>query len=191
MDPAAKARPGASDPAGGPPGHPPRPLRPDTGLCDAAQPGRAVRKGPRPADPFHLPRPGGRRGQGGGRIQDRTVRPGGEGAGGRMAVGRHRLCPRTLVYPDSLGEGKLDNVPDNRAYDVMGCAYRLPQDEAARRPASKRPRRAPGCRVCALLQRSALGLHPLPGPGPCGPGASGEGEEVLPSADHLRSAAQF
>ena len=48
-----------------------------------------------------------------------------------MAVGRHRLCPRTLVYPDSLGEGKLDNVPDNRAYDVMGCAYRLPQDEAS------------------------------------------------------------
>ena len=37
---------------------------------------------------------------------------------------------RTLVYPDNLGEGKLDNVPDNRAYYVMGCAYRLLQDEA-------------------------------------------------------------
>ncbi|MGN0779143.1 MAG: DUF5107 domain-containing protein [Aristaeellaceae bacterium] len=36
---------------------------------------------------------------------------------------------RTLVYPDNLGEGKLDNVPDNRAYYVMGCAYRLLQDE--------------------------------------------------------------
>ncbi len=31
---------------------------------------------------------------------------------------------RTLVYPENLGEGKLDNVPDNRAFYVMGCAYR-------------------------------------------------------------------
>ena len=30
---------------------------------------------------------------------------------------------RTLTYPDDLGEGKLDNVPDNRAYYVMGCAF--------------------------------------------------------------------
>ena len=31
---------------------------------------------------------------------------------------------RTLTYPDNLGEGKLDNVPDNRAYYLMGLAYR-------------------------------------------------------------------
>ncbi|MBR6186586.1 MAG: DUF5107 domain-containing protein [Clostridia bacterium] len=32
---------------------------------------------------------------------------------------------RTLSYPVNLGEGKLENVPDNRAYYTMGCAYRL------------------------------------------------------------------
>ncbi|MBQ6959639.1 MAG: DUF5107 domain-containing protein [Clostridia bacterium] len=37
---------------------------------------------------------------------------------------------RTLTYPDNLGEGKLDNVPDNRAYYTMGCAYRVLGDEA-------------------------------------------------------------
>ena len=31
---------------------------------------------------------------------------------------------RTLVYPDNLGEGKLENVPDNRAHYLIGCAYR-------------------------------------------------------------------
>ncbi len=36
---------------------------------------------------------------------------------------------RTLSYPDNLGEGKLDNVPDNRAYYVMGCAYKKLGDE--------------------------------------------------------------
>ena len=37
---------------------------------------------------------------------------------------------RTLAYPENLGEGKLENVPDNRAYYVMGCAYRMMKDEA-------------------------------------------------------------
>ncbi len=32
---------------------------------------------------------------------------------------------RTLSYPDNLGEGKLDNVPDNQAYYLMGRAYRV------------------------------------------------------------------
>ena len=36
---------------------------------------------------------------------------------------------RTLIYPVNLGEGKLENVPDNRAYYTMGCAYRMKQDE--------------------------------------------------------------
>ena len=34
------------------------------------------------------------------------------------------FAERTLSYPENLGEGKLENVPDNRAYYVMGCAYR-------------------------------------------------------------------
>ena len=37
---------------------------------------------------------------------------------------------RTITYPENLGEGKLENVPDNRAYYVMGCACRMMQDEA-------------------------------------------------------------
>ena len=39
---------------------------------------------------------------------------------------------RTLTYPDNLGEGKLDNVPDNRAYYLLGCAARMQgkEDEA-------------------------------------------------------------
>ena len=37
---------------------------------------------------------------------------------------------RTLAYPVNLGEGKLENVPDNRAYYTMGCAYRAMKDEA-------------------------------------------------------------
>ena len=36
---------------------------------------------------------------------------------------------RTITYPENLGEGKLENVPDNRAYYVMGCAYRMMNDE--------------------------------------------------------------
>ena len=38
------------------------------------------------------------------------------------------LAERTIVYPENLGEGKLDNVPDNRAYYVMGCAFRMMGD---------------------------------------------------------------
>ncbi len=34
------------------------------------------------------------------------------------------FAERTLTYPVNLGEGKLDNVPDNRAYYLMGCAWR-------------------------------------------------------------------
>ncbi len=36
---------------------------------------------------------------------------------------------RTLTYPGNLGEGKLENVPDNRAYYVMGCAWRAMKNE--------------------------------------------------------------
>ncbi len=36
---------------------------------------------------------------------------------------------RTLSYPVNLGEGKLENVPDNKAHYLMGCAYRLLGDE--------------------------------------------------------------
>ena len=35
---------------------------------------------------------------------------------------------RTLTYPVNLGEGKLENVPDNRAWYVMGCAYKAMND---------------------------------------------------------------
>ena len=42
------------------------------------------------------------------------------------------LAERTLTYPANLGEGKLDNVPDHRAYYLMGCAHRaLGQEEQA------------------------------------------------------------
>ena len=37
---------------------------------------------------------------------------------------------RTLSYPPNLGEGKLENVPDNQAYYLMGCAYRMLGNEA-------------------------------------------------------------
>ena len=36
-----------------------------------------------------------------------------------------RLAERTLVYPENLGEGKLDNVPDNQAYYLMGRGCQL------------------------------------------------------------------
>ena len=35
-----------------------------------------------------------------------------------------RFAERTITYPENLGEGKLDNVPDNRAYYLMGLALR-------------------------------------------------------------------
>ncbi len=38
------------------------------------------------------------------------------------------LAERTLNYPDNLGEGKLENVPDNRAWYLMGCACRAAGD---------------------------------------------------------------
>ncbi len=37
---------------------------------------------------------------------------------------------RTITYPVNLGEGKLDNVPDNHAYYLMGCAYRMMEMES-------------------------------------------------------------
>ena len=40
---------------------------------------------------------------------------------------------RTLTYPVNLGEGKLENVPDNRAWYVTGCAYRILNDETKAR----------------------------------------------------------
>ena len=43
------------------------------------------------------------------------------------------FAERTLSYPENLGEGKLDNVPDNRAWYVMGCAARQKGDEARAR----------------------------------------------------------
>ncbi len=43
-----------------------------------------------------------------------------------------RYAERTLSYPGNLGEGKLENVPDNRAYYVMGLACRgLHREEEA------------------------------------------------------------
>lgn len=33
------------------------------------------------------------------------------------------LCKKTLSYPDNLGEGKLENVPDNKAYYLMGKCF--------------------------------------------------------------------
>ena len=40
---------------------------------------------------------------------------------------------RTLAYPVNLGEGKLENVPDNRAWYVMGCAHQAMNDETKAR----------------------------------------------------------
>nr|AIF26049.1 putative uncharacterized protein [uncultured bacterium Ad_125_D08] len=39
------------------------------------------------------------------------------------------LAERALRYPDNLGEGKLDNVPDNQAHYLMGRACRDMGDE--------------------------------------------------------------
>ncbi|MBQ6290511.1 MAG: DUF5107 domain-containing protein [Clostridia bacterium] len=50
-------------------------------------------------------------------------------AGKALVEGRAEVAieyaSRTLSYPANLGEGKLENVPDNQAYYLMGCAYRL------------------------------------------------------------------
>lgn len=40
------------------------------------------------------------------------------------------FAKRTLNYPVNLGEGKLENVPDNRAHYLMGCAYGMLGDAA-------------------------------------------------------------
>jgi tetratricopeptide (TPR) repeat protein len=41
----------------------------------------------------------------------------------------YAYAQRTLSYPVNLGEGKLDNVPDNHAYYLMGCALRALNEE--------------------------------------------------------------
>lgn len=33
------------------------------------------------------------------------------------------LCEKTLSYPDNLGEGKLENVPDNKAFYLIGKCF--------------------------------------------------------------------
>ena len=40
------------------------------------------------------------------------------------------FAERTLSYPVNLGEGKLENVPDNQAWYLMGRAYRMLGDGA-------------------------------------------------------------
>lgn len=43
------------------------------------------------------------------------------------------LCERTLTYPENLGEGKLENVPDNKAYYMLGkCFEALGNTEKAK-----------------------------------------------------------
>ena len=43
------------------------------------------------------------------------------------------LCERTLTYPENLGEGKLENVPDNKAHYLIGkCFKALGRDEKAK-----------------------------------------------------------
>ena len=34
------------------------------------------------------------------------------------------LCEKTLIYPDNLGEGKLENVPDNKAHYLIGKCFK-------------------------------------------------------------------
>lgn len=41
-----------------------------------------------------------------------------------------KCAESSLSYPDNLGEGKLENVPDNHAYYIMGSAYKKLGDEA-------------------------------------------------------------
>ena len=45
---------------------------------------------------------------------------------------------RTLAYPPNLGEGKLDNVPDNRAWYLMGLAARAQGNETEAQDAFRR-----------------------------------------------------
>ena len=40
------------------------------------------------------------------------------------------LLERSLSYPESLGEGKLPNVPDNQAHYYLGVAWQRLGDEA-------------------------------------------------------------
>lgn len=43
------------------------------------------------------------------------------------------LCERTLAYPENLGEGKLENVPDNKAYYLIGkCLKAIGNDEKSK-----------------------------------------------------------
>ena len=54
----------------------------------------------------------------------------------KMRIGEYReaieLCRRTLSYPANLGEGKLPNVPDNRAHYLIGrCFAALGEREEA------------------------------------------------------------
>lgn len=39
------------------------------------------------------------------------------------------LCKKTLSYPDNLGEGKLPNVPDNKAYYLIGKCFKALGDK--------------------------------------------------------------
>lgn len=40
-----------------------------------------------------------------------------------------KLCERSLNYPNNLGEGKLENVPDNKAYYLIGKCFEALGDE--------------------------------------------------------------
>lgn len=43
------------------------------------------------------------------------------------------LCEKTLRYPENLGEGKLENAPDNEAYYRIGLCLRARGDEGGAR----------------------------------------------------------
>lgn len=43
------------------------------------------------------------------------------------------LCEKTISYPDNLGEGKLENVPDNKAHYLIGMCFKaLGNDEKSK-----------------------------------------------------------
>lgn len=50
-----------------------------------------------------------------------------------MANGNYKkaikLCERTLIYPNNLGEGKLENVPDNKTHYLIGKCFKLLGDD--------------------------------------------------------------
>ncbi len=73
-------------------------------------------------------------------------------AGREMENGRYEkayeLCERTLRYPENLGEGKLENTPDHRAYYEMGRCLRALGD-------------AEGAQAC-FRRASAGGCVPAP-----------------------------